>query len=440
MNIFATETTNLKNYNIMKKSTLTLILCAIAITTVYAQFGDGTIAQPTHVVGKRINANGEVTRELMADFSYTDDGKLTHFDFPDFFMSSCYTYANDFLTYEQTYHSGGQPDFYETTFYTYDNGQIKTVTHSDGTETLYRLYSYYDDGRLEKKEEKLDDEDDYHQHWLYEYGNDGKTKTESYYWSYLEYVLRAQTTYEYDDEFKLLSAYKDSYNSNGEPTGTTLTIYTYTPSGLLETETVQALNDGEWSNTSIIQYVYDEEGRIVERLDGLWDSGHGEWDFNKRITFEFSDDNTYIVSFYQKNDDEWIWDVFNNQPILFGDHLKNQQRALAYMRYEQMCGYGGINQFAFTLAETNEPTYEYLEGKENLACCIHPNPTDGLVNITGKDLKQAEVLNMRGQCVATAQGKGETLHIDISELPAGVYFIRITDEEGRKCVRKVVKE
>ena len=71
---------------------------------------------------------------------------------------------------------------------------------------------------------------------------------------------------------------------------------------------------------------------------------------------------------------------------------------------------------------------------------LHPNPTNGLVTITGKDLTQAEVLNALGQQVATAQGKGKTLHIDIANLPTGVYFVRITDEEGRTCVRKVVKE
>ena len=71
---------------------------------------------------------------------------------------------------------------------------------------------------------------------------------------------------------------------------------------------------------------------------------------------------------------------------------------------------------------------------------IHPNPTNGTFTITGKDLKQAEVLNTLGQCVATTQDRGETLHIDIANLPTGVYFVRVTDEKGRKCARKVVKE
>ena len=82
-----------------------------------------------------------------------------------------------------------------------------------------------------------------------------------------------------------------------------------------------------------------------------------------------------------------------------------------------------------------------LEDTEATAfATIHPNPTTGLVTITGKALKQAEVLNTLGQCVATAQGKGEMLQIDIANLPTGIYFVRVTDEEGRKCVRKVVKE
>ena len=71
---------------------------------------------------------------------------------------------------------------------------------------------------------------------------------------------------------------------------------------------------------------------------------------------------------------------------------------------------------------------------------LHPNPTSGLVTITGQDLKAAEVHNALGQLVATATGKGETLQIDIASLPTGVYFVCVTDEEGRKCVRKVVKE
>ena len=71
---------------------------------------------------------------------------------------------------------------------------------------------------------------------------------------------------------------------------------------------------------------------------------------------------------------------------------------------------------------------------------LHPNPTTGLVSITGDNLRQAEVLNTLGQQLLSVQGKGNELHIDMGALPAGLYFVTVTDNEGRKCVRKLVKE
>ena len=71
---------------------------------------------------------------------------------------------------------------------------------------------------------------------------------------------------------------------------------------------------------------------------------------------------------------------------------------------------------------------------------LHPNPTTGLVTITGENLRQAEVINTIGQPVLSVQGKGNELSIDMAALPAGVYFVAVTNEDGKKCVRKVVKE
>lgn len=71
---------------------------------------------------------------------------------------------------------------------------------------------------------------------------------------------------------------------------------------------------------------------------------------------------------------------------------------------------------------------------------VNPNPTNGMVTITGLNLRQAEVINTLGQRVAIVHGEGNQLSVNISNLPAGIYFVNVTDEEGRKCVRKVVKE
>jgi len=85
-------------------------------------------------------------------------------------------------------------------------------------------------------------------------------------------------------------------------------------------------------------------------------------------------------------------------------------------------------------------TWDVNENNIGAFAVVHPNPTTGQVAIMGQDLKAAEVFNTLGQCVATGKGEGERLTVDISRLPAGVYFVNITDGEGRKCVKKVVKE
>ena len=85
-------------------------------------------------------------------------------------------------------------------------------------------------------------------------------------------------------------------------------------------------------------------------------------------------------------------------------------------------------------------TDDIVETEATALATLHPKPTTGQVTIMGQDLKSAVVFNTLGQQVATATGEGETLHIDIANLPAGVYFVNVTDGEGRKCVKKVVKE
>lgn len=106
-----------------------------------------------------------------------------------------------------------------------------------------------------------------------------------------------------------------------------------------------------------------------------------------------------------------------------------------------------IHDYAFC----TDPNYPFRAGQTSFTwgtnvnemkflASIYPNPTTGMVAIKGENLRQAEVVNMLGQQVFSKHCKGNELHIDMTALPTGVYFVTITDEEGRKCVRKIVKE
>ena len=84
-------------------------------------------------------------------------------------------------------------------------------------------------------------------------------------------------------------------------------------------------------------------------------------------------------------------------------------------------------------------TWGMTKNKAPAFAFAQPNPTNGTVKIFGENLHQADVFNVLGQQVTTVKGDGESLRIDLNAQPAGIYFINVTDKEGRKCVRKVVK-
>lgn len=71
---------------------------------------------------------------------------------------------------------------------------------------------------------------------------------------------------------------------------------------------------------------------------------------------------------------------------------------------------------------------------------VYPNPASNTLTITGESLRQIEITDMLGQRVATYEAEGPQATIDISPLFTGIYFVGITDENGKRCVKKVVKE
>lgn len=76
---------------------------------------------------------------------------------------------------------------------------------------------------------------------------------------------------------------------------------------------------------------------------------------------------------------------------------------------------------------------------EKLSFEVCPNPATDVVQIKGRRLAKARLLDMSGR---------EVLHsslpkiggINISHLPLGLYLLEVTDREGRKAVQKLVLE
>jgi hypothetical protein len=67
---------------------------------------------------------------------------------------------------------------------------------------------------------------------------------------------------------------------------------------------------------------------------------------------------------------------------------------------------------------------------------VYPNPAMEIVTIDGVEAAEVQVYNGLGQTVKTVQGSNE---INVSGLPAGIYSIRVTMNDGNLFLNKIIK-
>ena len=70
---------------------------------------------------------------------------------------------------------------------------------------------------------------------------------------------------------------------------------------------------------------------------------------------------------------------------------------------------------------------------------IYPNPSSDNIEIIGKELEQVEIVDVLGRQVFSMKGGSDNLQINICKLPSGLYFAKVTDSQGKKSVKKVIK-
>ena len=70
---------------------------------------------------------------------------------------------------------------------------------------------------------------------------------------------------------------------------------------------------------------------------------------------------------------------------------------------------------------------------------IYPNPTNGILHIEGSEMSNIMILNVLGQEIKTvATNSDETVEIDCSDLPNGVYFVKISGKSN--IIRRFIKQ
>jgi hypothetical protein len=71
---------------------------------------------------------------------------------------------------------------------------------------------------------------------------------------------------------------------------------------------------------------------------------------------------------------------------------------------------------------------------------IVPNPATNNIAITAKsDFSKVEIVNFLGQTVLSQSNDSKESRVDVSNLTNGIYFVRITSDNGTS-VQKFVKQ
>ena len=216
--------------------------------------------------------------------------------------------------------------------------------------------------------------------------------------------------------------------------------YTYSNKRLVRVER-KTKENGVWQNSEETQYLRNAHGDIVQTLYNKWD---GEYYVNdKRTVYERNDQGLPVfVSFEKYNDG--AWEVSTPNFIL--DPNENTGLVVDSLFVGALSEFNSLfikyytTSLAIEYTQTPNP-YQTIEiSSDNSIVSVSPNPTTGQIIVTGQGIKSAEVFNTLGQQVATVKGKELQLTIDLANHSNGIYFVSVTDESGKKCVKKVVKQ
>ena len=96
-----------------------------------------------------------------------------------------------------------------------------------------------------------------------------------------------------------------------------------------------------------------------------------------------------------------------------------------------------LSQAEVTSLYTNNTLSSSDFSQNNLEVALYPNPVNDLLNIeTALELQSVEIYNIQGQKVLSSNQK----QINVSDLAAGMYMVRIQDTDNAIATKKIVKQ
>lgn len=121
----------------------------------------------------------------------------------------------------------------------------------------------------------------------------------------------------------------------------------------------------------------------------------------------------------------------------FGNFRPYSASVVEELDYCQSCNYGYyfIDDVSVELA-----TPDHVSSRAYPEVQLYPNPSEDRVSISGgKDISEVQVFDSFGVRLKTFSGSNNMNHLDVSDLPKGIYFLHLYLADGALLVRRFVK-
>jgi outer membrane protein assembly factor BamB len=82
---------------------------------------------------------------------------------------------------------------------------------------------------------------------------------------------------------------------------------------------------------------------------------------------------------------------------------------------------------------------DVINSSAPIAAKLFPNPARNLVSIAAPDMRRIQIMDFLGRIVKQIDVSGESTHVDVSDLPRGIYLMKIMNDKTM-MTQKIVKE
>jgi hypothetical protein len=220
-------------------------------------------------------------------------------------------------------------------------------------------------------------------------------------------------TYSYDNQNNLIEQLNQYYEESWE--NVERLAYTYDTQNNLIERIVQMWWD-EWVDNQINAYTYDALNNRTSETIQLWDWDFYEWEYEEKSNYIYDENNNAVLGFGQQWESGWV-----DGSADFTIYYNNMQSFIE-----------DKGAYRFTASYIKPAEVSVSENRMENGIKVYPNPTTGELSVISYQfsVRGVDIYDIYGNNVLSYHPITSSSHhlINISHLPAGIYFLRAAEQ------------